>query len=106
MKTLKFKSHLVPKVLSGEKTATWRLFDDKDLQTGDELELVNKDTGEHFANATITDVVEKKIGDLNSEELVEHGYQDVNSMLTSHRGYYGNRVGMETGMKIITFKLT
>ena len=46
MKTLKFASHLVQKILSGEKTSTWRLFDDKDLQVGDGLIFVNKDTGE------------------------------------------------------------
>jgi len=31
MKKLKFEPNLVPKILSGEKTSIWRLFDDKDL---------------------------------------------------------------------------
>ena len=49
MKTIKFTPPLVSKVLDGSKTATWRLFDDKDLQIGDSVALVNKDTSETFA---------------------------------------------------------
>jgi len=44
MKTLKFKDFKARWILEGVKTATMRLFDDKDLQKGDELELVNGDT--------------------------------------------------------------
>jgi hypothetical protein len=51
MKTLKFAANLVPLILSGEKTSTWRLFDDKDLQVGDELEFINKNTNTTFASA-------------------------------------------------------
>jgi len=31
MKTLKFREKLSKLILSGKKTTTWRLFDDKDL---------------------------------------------------------------------------
>jgi hypothetical protein len=31
MKTLKFYDNLIPLILSGEKTSTWRIFDDKNL---------------------------------------------------------------------------
>ncbi len=36
MKSLKFRSHLVPLILSGQKYVTWRLLDDKDIKAGDE----------------------------------------------------------------------
>jgi len=36
MKSLKFSAELVPLILSGEKTMTWRFWDDKDLDSGDE----------------------------------------------------------------------
>ena len=55
-KTLKFDSNLVPKILSGDKTSTWRLFDDKDLKVGDNLILIEKETGKEFAKAVITEV--------------------------------------------------
>jgi hypothetical protein len=41
MKKLKFRHHLVKEIVTGSKTVTWRLFDDKDLQVGDELELID-----------------------------------------------------------------
>ena len=40
MKTLKFTTQLVEKILSGEKTSTWRLFDDKDFKNGDNLAFI------------------------------------------------------------------
>lgn len=61
MKTLKFDQSLVPLVLSGEKNSTWRLFDDKDLITGDDLILMNKQTGEEFAKAKIVWVSLKQL---------------------------------------------
>ena len=59
-------------VLSGEKTSTWRLSDDKDLQKGDELILVNKETGEEFARATILNTREKKLKDLEENDFEGH----------------------------------
>lgn len=53
MKSLKFKPHLVPLVLSGEKDSTWRLFDDKDLKEGDELQFMNSETDDVFSAAVI-----------------------------------------------------
>lgn len=41
MKTLKFRDRLAQLVLSGEKYVTFRIFDDKDLQVGDELLLLD-----------------------------------------------------------------
>ncbi len=48
MKTLNFSDKLVPLVLSGAKTATWRLFDDKNLAIGDELIFKNKAAGADY----------------------------------------------------------
>jgi len=44
MKTLKFANNLVSLILSGEKTATWRLFDDKDLTKGDKVLFLDQET--------------------------------------------------------------
>ena len=56
MKTLKFTSPLAKMILDGSKTTTWRLFDDKDLQSGDKLDLQNCETGEDFAKAEILEI--------------------------------------------------
>jgi hypothetical protein len=40
-KTLKFREELCKLIMEGKKDSTWRLFDDKDLSVGDEVDLVN-----------------------------------------------------------------
>jgi len=106
MKTLKFKASLVPLVLSGEKDSTWRLFDDKDLRVWDELALINRDTGERFAEATIVSVREKKLGELQDADWEGHErYESEEKMYEAYRGYYGDRVTSDSVVKIIKFKL-
>jgi len=54
MKSIKFRSRLADLIISGTKTATWRLMDDKDLQIGDAISFVNWETGEEFGTGEIT----------------------------------------------------
>ena len=72
MKTLKFAPNLIEKILSGEKTSTWRLFDDKDLQVGDELIFINKETLKEFGTAKITSLKVKTLGSLTDADWVGH----------------------------------
>ena len=106
MKTLKFKDNLVPLVLSGEKYSTMRLFDDKNLQAGDELTLINKDSGEEFSKATIISVREKKLGDFTEQDYEGHEkFENDEHMYATYRSYYGDRVTPDTLAKIVVFKL-
>lgn len=106
MKTLKFMTHLVSRILDGEKTTTWRLFDDKDLRVGDELVLVNKDTEEEFAKALITKVREKKLKDVQSSDFEGHEkYESEEKMYETYRRYYGEKVNPDTIVKMIDFEL-
>ena len=105
MKTLKFEHEFVKEILIGRKTTTWRLFDDKDLTIGDELELVDRDSKEKFAKAVIMDIQEKKIKDLTEEELKNHGYKNLEDMLSHYKNYYGDKVTLDTVVKMIDFEL-
>lgn len=105
MKTLKFKHDFVKEILEGRKTTTWRLFDDKDLQIGDELELIDAEKGNNFSKAKIIDVKEKTIKDLALKELNDHEYNNRESMIESHKKYYGDKIGLDTLVKIVTFKI-
>ena len=106
MKTLNFSENLVPLVLSGEKTRTWRFFDEKDLQVGDVLTFTHQDHQKQFAIAEITRVYEKKLRDIAGEDLDGHEkFESPEEMLKTYRGYYGDRVNTETIVKIIDFKL-
>lgn len=104
MKTLKFAPHLVDQILSGEKTSTWRLFDDKDLQTGDELLFINKETGASFGSGKITSSYTKTLGSLEESDWKGHEkFASDEEMYTTYREYYGDRVNSETVVKLISF---
>jgi hypothetical protein len=104
MKTLKFKDHLAAQILAGTKTATWRLFDDKDLQVGDELIFINKDTLEEFGMAKITSLKVKTLGTLSDEDWVGHErFASKEDMYAHYRQYYGDKVNRDSEVKILTF---
>lgn len=107
MKTVKFTPDLVQLILDDKKTTTWRLFDDKDLQTGDAIELVSKATLQPFGHAVIKEMVEKPIKDLNDADWEGHErFSSEEAMYAAYREYYPEReVGPETLVKILHFKL-
>jgi len=107
MKTLKFSKDLVPLVLNSTKTVTWRMFDDKDLQVGDILKLVNKDTGKKFARAKITGIVVKKLKDITATDLIGHDkkYKSNQEIIEEGKSYYGDMVTLDTMVKIVRFEL-
>ncbi len=104
MKTLKFKPHLVEQILAGTKTSTWRLFDDKDVVGGDLLNFFNKETGELFGIATVSDVVIRTLGTLEDADWVGHErYESDEAMYAEYRSYYGDTVGPNSEIKLIDF---
>lgn len=106
MKVIKFSPLLVPLILSGEKTRTWRFFDDKDLSVGDELSLVNKQTLFEFAKAKIVFVKEKKFSDITDIDFLGHEpFKSTDEMYKTYQDYYGDRVVLETVVKIIDFEV-
>lgn len=106
MKTLKFIPELAKKILSGEKTSTWRLFDDKDLQVGDQVIFTNKETDEQFGTALITGVTIRTLGTLADADWDGHErYASEEDMYEEFRKYYGPHVGPDTEVKILTFNL-
>lgn len=106
MKTLKFRHHLVSKILDGSKTTTWRLFDDKNLQVGDKLKFLDWETGEKFAEAEITKIKEKRLGGIEEKDFNGHEkYEGKETMLNHYKKYYGDKVTLNTSIKMINFKL-
>lgn len=106
MKSLKFVPHLAEMIIRGEKTTTWRLFDDKDISAGDDFIFVNKETGKEFAEAKILTVKEKVIADINDEDKM--GHEKVGTqveMYATYRKYYGDRVVPEAPVKVVKFKI-
>jgi len=109
MKSLKLDHALAGQVESGEKTTTWRLFDDKDVSVHDHLLLIDKvnakspETWKPIGIATVTEVVQKRLDGVTHAEMVEHGFTSKEALLAAFQRYYGSDVGWETPVKIIHF---
>lgn len=96
----------MPLIISGVKTTTWRLFDDKDLQLGDELVFVDKSNDQEFAKAMITAIREKTLGEIDDHDLSEHDtFTSRERMLADYHSYYGDRLSDDTIVKMISFRL-
>ncbi len=106
MKIIGMNEALVPKSLSGEKTSTIRLFDDKDLRVGDRVIFQNTQTREPFAVAEIVGIVEKPLKEISDADLEGHErYGSVDAMVAKFRSWYGDRVVPETVAKIVRFRV-
>ena len=106
MKALKFREVLSELVLKGEKTTTWRIFDEKDIQVGDELSLLIWETKEEFAKAKVVGVREVPFKDLTEEDFDGHEkFSSDEEMYETYSGYYNQPVTEDTLVKIIKFKL-
>jgi hypothetical protein len=105
-KTLKFAPDLILLVLSGKKNSTWRLWDDKDLSKGDKVDFLDAKAGAKFATAKLTKVVQKPMGKLTESDKKGHEtFRSNEEMYTTYTKYYGRKVGPETLVKIVRFKL-
>lgn len=110
LKALKLQHELAKQVLSGEKTSTWRLKDDKNLSVNDEIEFIDKvdpekpETWEKIGQARINTVTEKRLGDLKSDDYNGHEYyESQEAMLQQFKKYYGDDVTLDSPVKMIDF---
>lgn len=97
----------MPLILKGSKTVTWRMFDDKDLQVGDMIQLINKDTGENFTLAKIIKIQSKKLGEMSESDFNgrHERFATKDAMLITYKSYYGDKVTFESPVKIVHFDL-
>ena len=106
MKTLKFRKVLSDLILPGEKDTTWRLFDDKNLSTGDSVSFLVYETKEEFAKARLTSVRETTLGELTEEDWEGHEkFSSDEEMYKTYSDYYNRQVDKDTPVKVIKFKL-
>ena len=104
MKTLKFTDELVNKVLNGERIKTWRLWDDKNLQTGDIVLFLKGEDRVPFAKAKLINVVEKRFDQIDKSDLVGHEV-DFNKIYETANKFYNRLVTDDTPTNIISFEI-
>jgi len=66
--------------------------------------FINKETGEQFGTAKIITLTTKTLGTLTSNDWIGHEkYSSDAEMYASYRKYYGDKVGENSEVKILTF---
>jgi ribonuclease HI len=110
VKTLKFNHEDAKEILAGNKSTTWRLYDDKDLSVDDRLKIIDKADPANpgawkvIGEGMVTEVVEKKLGSVTKEDMVGHRrFSNMDEVLKVYQAYYGPRVTLDTPVKIIHF---
>ena len=110
MKTLKFTHDLAQRILKGEKSSTWRLYDDKDLSVNDAIKVLDKvdpdrpETWQIIGTAHINAVIQKRLGDISASDFEGNGATiSQQDMLQRYRRHYGPQVDFDTPVKIIRF---
>jgi ribonuclease HI len=113
MKTLKFQHDLAELILKGEKTSTWRLYDDKDLSVDDVIKIIDKVddkksyTWQVIGTAKVIEVIEKKLSAITEEDMKGHeAFNSKEHMLDTYKNYYGERVTFDTPVKIVFFEFS
>jgi hypothetical protein len=113
MKTLKFNHKDAELVIAGEKTSTWRLYDDKDLSVDDEIKFIDKvdpkdsKTWQVIGEALVSEVREKKLENVTKDDMDGHVvFSSPEDMLNYYKDIYGERVTLDTPVKIVFFKFT
>jgi ribonuclease HI len=112
MKTLKLDHSLADMIRRGDKTSTWRMYDDKDIRVNDDINLLDKvdpkdpGTWQSVGTARVDMVVEKRLGDITKSDFGGHEqFASREEMLKAYQGYYGPQVTFETPIKMIHFSL-
>lgn len=111
MKTLKLDHAEAEAARSRSLQTTWRMYDDKDLRVNDDIELIDKATPSDpstwlsIGPARIDEVAEKRVKDLQGDDLAAIKLKDIQDVLVAARKRYGSQVDEDTPLKIIRFTL-
>ena len=113
MKTLKFNHDDAKLISGGQKTNTWRLYDDKDLSVDDTVKIIDKvkpnqpSSWRVIGEGKIVEVLEKKLGGITDADMSKHKeFASKEEILETYRAYYGDRVTLDTPVKIVYFEFT
>jgi hypothetical protein len=104
-KALKFSKNLIPLIEDGTKTATWRLWDDKDLKVGDKIDFLESGSLRYVVTCKVIKVLEKSLGSLTNEDKKGHEpFTSDEEMYQTFANYYSKDVNPSTIVKIVWFE--
>lgn len=97
-KSLKFSHGLVEHAKKMNPLITPRIFDDKELAVGDEIELLDSETGEVFGSKKI-----ERIKEMTFAEMVKDA-ANIEGMYEMYQEYYKQKISPEESVKMIFFE--
>lgn len=106
MKTLKFIPSQIDPILSGLYNTTWRLADEKNIQVNDEIQFINSENGNVFAQIIVDEVTTKRIEDISSYDIQGHeSYGSIEDIIEVFKSYYGPDITQKSLVKIVKYHL-
>ncbi|HSX44353.1 MAG TPA: reverse transcriptase-like protein [Candidatus Saccharimonadales bacterium] len=113
MKTLKFHHDLAQLILQGQKTATWRINDEKNLSVNDDVEIIDKvkrkdpSSWQVIGHAKINEIIAKRLSDITDEDIAgDKEYESREDMIQTLGSYFGDEINKNTTIKIVRFTFT
>lgn len=110
MKQLKFEHQYAEDIKRGQKTATFRINEDKDIKPGDIVELVDKvshdypSTWKITGELEITGVSRVPLGHLTEEYMIRaESFDGLDDMIQTFRRFYGDHVNEDTLVNVVSF---
>ncbi len=104
-----FVPDLVPLVISGEKTLTYRLEDNYNydiLQPGDLVKTINSETEETFAELEIVDKSYTTFGNLPLDAEEHERYSSKEEQRDTFHKYYNREIKDDERIIILEFKIS
>lgn len=98
-KTLKFESFFADTIKGKDKITTSRLFDEKNLSLGDDVDFLNADTGEKFATGKITAIKETTFAEMVKDAA------DIQGMYQTYKFRYKREIKPEDKVKLVAFDI-
>ena len=109
MKQLKFEKSFAEAIKSGDKNATFRVNDDKDIRVGDKVQLVekiNRDKPTTWmipGELKISEIKEVVLSELKDhKEFRGESFRNVDEMVQSFRRFYGEHI--DSNSVVLVFK--
>lgn len=111
MKILKIDHSSARSIAKGEATATWRIYDDKDIKVNDLVSFIDKVDAQNpstwvtIASAVVDMIIEKRLEAIVEDDYGGSGLEPITgaNLVNYFRQRYGPHVDLRTPVKIIHF---
>lgn len=113
MKFVKVSHKVAKLIISGVKTNTWRINDEKNISVDDTIGIIDKvdskvpSTWQVIGTGHVNAVIQKRLSDVHDDDLGPgEDFTSREDMIHTFKNYYGPDINERTAIKIIDFHFT